>query len=675
LERGARTGTWVAFVAAAAALGAVRPAAAQPLPIPSAAAAAGDLTLTEEEITAWQLTQIERYVGARESAERVLAAAPDSVVGHAALGMIQRYGEGNLPRALYHLRRARRELEARFGARPAGPLAIEWHRRILQEAAFTCGEMERFEEELALWDSYDELYDPDMPGERIWPLMMLRRFDDARAWAAKALTTGERWPRRQAMNGLCALENEAGYRLKSYQWCTSHAREIREIPQYGGVFLCNAGEAARGVLRLDEAERYYLEATVRDVEWYANPWMDLSQLYLRAGRLAPAAQAIKSMNEYNRRRPPHTQQQDESERQRAVAAMLIVAGRPEQALPLTDRAVRFPDRRGGQSRSPEADLATNALLHRRALLDAAEADDERRSTRGVWSAWGARLSSAWRRALAFRVGRRVVALATDDELLTGLLEAEGHLSFGTPPWLVPDLVDVLGPGPVEAALARAREGRPAREVPALRAYLDAYEAVAAEARGEWDRAATLSRAAAAELPPGEAILAARVKLVGARVHEARGERAEAAALYIEVLQTDPTLLRRARLRIPVEVAAGRDQLSARTAALLRRSPRLVHDRGAPLRLRVQAEGGSTCHLCFVTRAGAEVGCVTETVGAEGTVDDAARQCADLLHERLLAPRVDRSLLDPASLDGGTTSGDLDELLGPARPGPPGPPGP
>lgn len=631
--------------------------------LPAVAGAQGvDLVMTEDELTAWQLYQLDQFVSAREAVEEVLGHNEDSIVGRAVLGMIQRYGEGNLPRSLFQLRRARELLEVRFGVVPAGPMAAEWHRRIIQETAFTAAEMERFEEELELWDLYDRIYDPDLPGERIWPLMMLHRYDEARSWASKAISSGDSWSRRQAMNGLCALENEAGNRLKSYRWCVNHAQEAWEIPGFGGVYLCNAGEAARGLFKLDEAERFYLEATRREVEWYANPWMFLADLYVRAGRLAPAAQALTSMEEYNERRPPHTQQQDQSERHRTVAGLLIVAGRPEKALKLTERAVRYPDRRGGQSRSPEADLATNALLNRRALLDAAEVELERGSTGGLWERWSRQLRALWLRARAFRSGRRVVALMSDTALLRGLLEAEGQDSFGTPPWLVADLVDVVGPGPVEATLSIARAKAP-REIPELGHYLDAYGADTAAARGDWEQAMKRARRAGEALPVGEALLRARTKLIVAQAYEARGDLEKALASYMEVLQVDPTLLRRTGSRLPVSVTAASDRLSQRTAALVRRSPRLRQDTDSPLTLQVQAEGGSTCHLCFVTKSGSTEGCATETVDDGASLTATARQCADLVHERLLAPQVDMSLLDPVSLDGATTSGgSVDDVL-------------
>lgn len=624
---------------------------------------AGDLSLTEEELTAWQLYQVQRFVDARESTERVLEANPDSIVGNAVMGILQRYGEGNLPRSLYRLRRARTLLEARFGSQPVAPGAREWHNRIIQETAFTAAEMERYEEELELWDLHDRLYDPDMPGERIWPLIQRREFDAARGWAAKAMAAGDRWSKRQAMNGLCALENEAGNRRKSYDWCIAHAREIMEIPGYGGVFLNNAGESARGIFRFDEAERYYLEAARRDVEWYANPWMDLSMLYLRAGRIGPAVQAIRSMHEYAQRRPPHTQQQDQSERFRAVAALLVIAGRPEQALPMTERALLYPDRRGGQSRSPEADLVTNALLHRRALLDSAERELERASTQGWWARTKASFSASWRRIQAYRASRRALAHLADPELLRGLLEAEGHQSFATPPWLAVDLVDVVGSGPVEVAIEASRSRAPA-DIPELFAYFDAYEAEARAARGDYDEAVELARRALDGLPAGEALLAARTRMILARAHEERGELDEAVRIELEVLQVDPTIFRRSSQALPLRVVGADDRLSQRVAGLLRSSPRVNLESESPLSLQVQAEGGSTCHLCFVM-GGAEVGCASETFEDDGGVESVAQACADLFHEQLLAPRVDRSLFDSSSLDGGTTSGSLDDLLGPS----------
>lgn len=628
---------------------------------PRPAAAQADLIVTDDEFMAFQRYQLEQYVSARELGEEIIRDHPTSIVGHAVLGMVMRYGEGNLPRSLYHLRHARQLLETQFGTNPTGQEARVWHVRILEENTFTCGEMELFEEELEIWDDYDRIYDPDRPGERIWPTMMLRRFDEAREWARQAIESGDRWAYRQAMNGMCAIENEAGNRAESYRWCTTHANEFWNMPGYGSVYFCNAGESARGMLRLDESERYYLEATRRDVEWYANPWMDLAGIYLRAGRMAQAAQAVRAMHAYALRRPPHTQQQDQSERNRTVAALLIVVGRPEDALTLTELAVTYPDRRGGQSRSPEADLATNALLNRRALLDAAEVVLERSSTGSAWERISGGVEAAWLRTRAFRSSRRVVALLQDPELLIGLLEAEGHFAMGTPPWLTSDLVEVVGPGPVSAAIALARERN---DLPALSAYFDAYGAVAADARGDMEAAVALARSASEGLPEHEALLRAQARLILARAARDGGDMDGAAAVFMEVLQADPTLIRRRGERLPLRVESADDELSRRAAELIGRSPRIDRDSDSPILLQVRSDGGgSLCQLCLVTTNGGDAGCHDEVLEQGVELEVRARACAAVFHERVLAPRADPSVFDPSSLDSANRGGGtLDDII-------------
>ncbi len=625
---------------------------------PTAVWGQADLVLSDDEFMAFQRYQLEQYVSARELSQEIIEDHPTSVVGHAVMGMVMRYGEGNLPRSLYHLRHARQLLETQFGSAPTGPEASTWHMRILEETTFTCGEMERFEEELEIWDDFDRLYDPDRPGERIWPTMMLRRFDEARRWAQRSIDSGDRWAYRQAMNGMCAIENEAGNRAESYRWCTTHANEFWNMPGYGAVYFCNAGESARGMLRLDEAERFYLEATQRDVEWYANPWGDLAGLYLRAGRMAQAAAAVRQMHAYARRRPPHTQQQDQSERNRTVAALLIIAGRPEDALTLTELAVVYPDRRGGQSRSPEADLATNALLNRRALLDAAEVVVERASTGSIWERISAGAEAAWLRTRAFRSGRRVVALLQDQDLLIGLLEAEGHLAMGTPPWLTSDLVEVIGPGPISAALDIAREEN---DLPALAAYFDAYEAVA---RGDSDDAVALAHSASEGLPENEALLRAQARLILARAARDSGDLDSAAALYMELVQLDPTLIRRWRERLPLRIESSDDPLSRHTAELIGRSPRIDRHGESPMVLQVRSDGGgTTCQICLVTTNGGDAGCHDQALESDAELEARARECAAVFHERVLAPRADPSVFDPSSLDSSTRGGTtIDDIL-------------
>ncbi|MEO1367828.1 MAG: hypothetical protein AAFX50_11690, partial [Acidobacteriota bacterium] len=55
-----------------------------------------------------------RYIRARELTEQILAADPQSFKGETLLGVVFHLGEGNLPRAIFHLERGRALFEGLF---------------------------------------------------------------------------------------------------------------------------------------------------------------------------------------------------------------------------------------------------------------------------------------------------------------------------------------------------------------------------------------------------------------------------------------------------------------------------------------------------------------------------------------------------------------------------------
>jgi hypothetical protein len=85
--------------------------------------------------------------------------------------------------------------------------------------------------------------------------------------------------------------------------------------------------------------------------------------------------------------------------------------------------------------------------------------------------------------------------------------------------------------------------------------------------------------------------------------------------------------------------------------------------GSPLTLQVRSDGSETCQLCLVTSGGGDAGCFDERLEPGTEIELAARICAALVSERLLAPRIDLSLLDPTSLDGSSTnSRSIDDII-------------
>ena len=249
-----------------------------------------------EELYLWELIERQRYVRAREEAEKYLRDHPDSYVAHVVLGMAQHYGEANFPKALFHETRALELFEAKQGVQPTQSQPWRWHARILVALTRTHGDLEHYDEQLAFMHRYNELYTPQLKAELAWPLMKKRQFEEARLAAEEGLATGDPYQVERAMNALCAIEFEAGDDAKSYEACA-------EAVEYGrshfgsatAVDLGNFAEAARSVFRFDEAERLLMEASKSGLSWYGNPWLELADLYMRAGRFAEALSALREV--------------------------------------------------------------------------------------------------------------------------------------------------------------------------------------------------------------------------------------------------------------------------------------------------------------------------------------------------------------------------------------------
>ncbi|MBW2191080.1 MAG: hypothetical protein JRG93_16110, partial [Deltaproteobacteria bacterium] len=249
-----------------------------------------------EELALWELVERQRYVKARDDAEHYLAEHPDSYVAHLALGMAQHYGEANFPKALFHEAHALELFEAREGPQPLPSQPWRWHARILIGLTRAHGDLEHYDEQLAFMYRYNELYTPQLRAELAWPLMKKREFEKARLAAEEGLATGDPYQIERAKNALCAIEFEAGDDQKSYEVC-------QDAVEYGAthfgtataVDLGNYAEAARAVFRFDKAERLLMEASKSGLSWYGNPWLELADLYMRAGRFAEALSALREV--------------------------------------------------------------------------------------------------------------------------------------------------------------------------------------------------------------------------------------------------------------------------------------------------------------------------------------------------------------------------------------------
>jgi tetratricopeptide (TPR) repeat protein len=609
---------------------------------------------TVEELSLWELIERERYVRAREEAEAYLAEHQSSYVAHLVLGMAQHYGEANFPKALFHETRALELFEAVEGTQPTQSQPWRWHARILVGLTRAHGDLEHYDEQLGLMVRYNELYTPQLKAELAWPLMKKREFDKARLAAEEGLATGDPYQVERAKNALCAIEFEAGDDIKSYEACA-------EAVDYGrshfgsatAVDLGNFAEAARSVFRFDEAERLLMEASKSGLSWYGNPWLELADLYMRAGRLAEALAALREVPRHRASRPAHVRDSDRNEARRSLAAFLLLMGRPDEALRITGKASVLPDRRAHNSRDPEQDRSIVALLDRQARLMLAEMTVERAVAEPFYARWWARSEALWLRFQAWMSARQAARFLDDEARLVGTFAIGTARSAVMPPWLLGELIGVLGPGVVRAAVEQVA-GEDARE--GAVAYYDAVLAEVSLAQRDYAEAVVHADSALEGLQPGDALLRERVRAV---LGKGLSDPRQATALYEEVLATDPGLFRRLGWALPVEVRSSDATIDRDLAKAVMRSPRFESSNDG---LRIEVEGA---RICLLGRTGAAWGCGEAQPAEDETGRSYKQRIVDAFHAEIFSPRVDLSRIDINSLDGSNrvTRNPLD-MLGP-----------
>ena len=650
-----------------------------------------DFARSADEDEIWQLYHDDKLLTARRKTEALLETQPDSIVARYVFAQILRQAEGNLPKSMDQIGRARELYEAKYKPTVININETPWllHRDILYAAQAIAGELERHEYQLQLLDYHDSLYDPRLDAEHAWPLMLLGRFDEARVYAEKAADNRDPFQRSLGRNALCAIESEAGEREPRFEACLAAyddaAQRARKDDPFARpdaitsvtVHAYNAALAALGNLRPDEAERLAMAGAARLEFTPANPWRLLVRTYTDQGRMGLAVQALREMQSWRRKMPPNLREQVRAETDVAFATVLLVAGATETGMRVVDRAIATPDRRGLTSSSKEQALGAHALLRRAMRRTHAEVEAERASWSGTAEAARITRDAVERELLDWTDGERIRGVLNDDERLVATFRM--YISGGlepVPSWLVGDLIPLLGAGVCEVVLdiVRARETDPLFDP-----YYDALSAEIALHRGKRARAFELATATLDELPEFESLLHARVAAVAAEAAWGLGKRSEALGLFATAMQRDAGVIRRRSLAIPATLdndASG--PVAARVAELLADSPRFeLGTEGFTIAL---SGSGRELELCLLEPAGGVLGCATtppepdpesdsdseesgaaaseadapERDEAELDDDDYAALSVEAFHARAFAMPVGLSNVDLGSLDGTAT---------------------
>jgi tetratricopeptide (TPR) repeat protein len=565
-----------------------------------------------------------RLVRARERAQTRVAERPRSVGGHALLGVAVHLGDGHLAKARHHFERAVALYEEDYGLPPREGSPWRWHLLGLLNLAEVLGDMGRDAEKLDVLDHYEAYYGSSH-ASRGWALARLGRYAAARDTVQAGLADEDPYQQRIALNTLCVVEGETLSRQAAYAACLAAV----DHPALGGrgdaVSLSNAAESALGVLAFDEAERLYqktVEHFQPDVP--ANPWQELTRLYLAQGRTGESRDAMRAMFDWRRRQLASIDAQSRASVDLTSATLLLVAGHPVEAARVAGRSVERPDRLGRISFRPRARQGGAALLDRSANRTAAAWHRERASYSGFLESLRAHFQALSHELRAWWAGRRARPLLADERLLVHTVAPYAAGSVVLPEWLQLDVVGVAGAGPLHAALFRAEAiDAEARDW----GYLRAMQAEVASVRGEAREALALARRALAT-----------------------GEYQTALSLFDTALLSDPGVLRRLRIPLPIRFETDAHSLAWEVESLLRASPRFdVFTDGFTLRTAVGAE--EVVESCLIGPTGALHACAQLAPEAGESHEDQARRVSAEFHTRVFAPRVDLTQADLSSLDG------------------------
>ena len=150
-------------------------------------AQADPLAQTPDERRALVHLDRREFIDARRLIEKSLK-EKETFLALYILGMVHAQGEGNLARGLFSVRNSKNAVK-QLWAPPTKTAARTWHKRILLREQSLLGLMDRREEQLSILDEYDAVYQPKQTARRIWPLLKLERFDEARKSGSHSFTT------------------------------------------------------------------------------------------------------------------------------------------------------------------------------------------------------------------------------------------------------------------------------------------------------------------------------------------------------------------------------------------------------------------------------------------------------------------------------------------------------
>ncbi|MCB1671312.1 MAG: tetratricopeptide repeat protein [Pseudomonadales bacterium] len=586
-----------------------------------------------EALAVCDALNLEENVRARELSENWVRAEPDNPAAQFALAEVLYTVEANLPRALFHLRKAEELTNYRSLGRALASGNIQWHYLTLSQLSFIYQIIGDQENALAYLDKIEEIYGQDVESLRGWPLIKMGRFEAARESANKVLqTSSSERERARAWNTLCAVELASLRPNENIVACDRAIDEDENIASSENdgdtVYLTNASEVALSLLEMEEAENFLDRATrVLNPESVADPWIYKLYITMNQGRFEEAREAMDRMLLWRENQVPVVTVMNRAEHLMVSASFLILSGQGEQAARLTSTALSEPDRNGSFSADDAQKDSVSALLHMLANETWYQVQLEQAATMDFMDRTQARLAANRQRFAAWLAARHAASLFADEAVLLNRLRPYAPLDVHIPEWIEPEIVRLLGTGVMSGLLERARTSG---AFLLNEGYYFSYATEIAALKKRPNEVLENGLQALELLPDREVLLRARLQArIGASAWEI-GQRELAVEAYQKAMQLDPGILRRLDASLPITFANDDSELARATAHFMKQSPRFreVAD-GFPL--EVSPDGPS---VCLYAPKGEVVACFTHTPEPGQSARDSARQLVLGLHQEL-----------------------------------------
>lgn len=573
-----------------------------------------------------------QYIKSRELALKALKENPDSVAARFALAIIETEGEENAPRALYMFQTLRKKMHARGVANPDDDAAREWYVRCLDREVELLRNVDRNADALRALDLIEAVYMP-LPERRVWPLIKLHRYDEARKVIDQVAAEGYR--PLNALNSRMVLASELHDRAGNY---AAGQEAVQRDPQ-SAVLWSNFSGACTEDFRPAEAEAALVKsAGCKSIDFTGSPYVYLTNIYIQKNQMVEAWDAIRAGLRQRQAREPYTLAADQDVFHRTAAVLMLRLGRAEDALRFARLPIEQPGRsynRTGNER--DTDFTNFSLLHSAIIHREAEMAEER-------AARGESLPSAAEAELALErrtLERKLARTLADTDYLVMLTRP--HLP-GVPGSTPAEIARLVPGGVAKDAIRRARK---AETHPGAEPYFLAGDATVAWRGG---RVATANEAAT------QALAALDATYETETTAEMAGIAATSTAIakdytrdaflvsYEKLLRNAPIALRTLGISIPVKITTDKSRLAEQMARRVLTSPRFRDDQHGFF-LTIASDNGQ---LSFQLTLGNGTTYCQGSVPVEGDEEKAIVAGVRRLHARLYSPTLD---LTPTDVNG------------------------